>query len=155
MTELRGIPIDDPERAKAVVLGALLGEKRRSKATELVLSVLPADSTKDWGFVVRPEPGFFRAHAHTYADGMAKRRGTSGDLVKMWSATIVVLGASAWLLSQSTVVCEISGPAFGGGAGRCIATSIAHGLAPYLPWVMAIAAVFAIIATLAFAPRGR
>lgn len=45
MTELRGIPIDDPERAKAVVLGALLGEKRRSKVTELVLSVLPAGST--------------------------------------------------------------------------------------------------------------
>jgi hypothetical protein len=45
MTELRGIPIDDPERAKAVVLGALLGEKRRSKVTELILSVLPAGST--------------------------------------------------------------------------------------------------------------
>lgn len=45
MTELRGIPVDDPERAKAVVLGALLGEKRRSKVTELILSVLPAGST--------------------------------------------------------------------------------------------------------------
>ncbi|MEV8212534.1 hypothetical protein [Leifsonia sp. NPDC077715] len=86
---------------------------------------------------------------------MAKRRGTSGDLVKMWIATIVVLGASAWLLAQSTVVCEISGPAFGAGAGRCITTSIAHGLAPYLPWVMVVAALFAIVATLAFALRRR
>ncbi|MFJ3392484.1 M15 family metallopeptidase domain-containing protein [Leifsonia aquatica] len=45
MTELRGIPVDDPERAKAVVLGALLGEKRRSRVTELILSALPAGST--------------------------------------------------------------------------------------------------------------
>lgn len=45
MTELRGIPIDDPERAKAVVLGVLLGEKRRTKVTELILSVLPTGST--------------------------------------------------------------------------------------------------------------
>lgn len=45
MAELRGIPIDDPERAKAVVLGAVLGEKRRSRVTELVLSALPAGTT--------------------------------------------------------------------------------------------------------------
>lgn len=42
MTELRGIPIDNPERAKAVVLGAVLGEKRKSKVTELVMGALPA-----------------------------------------------------------------------------------------------------------------
>lgn len=45
MAELRGISIDDPERAKAVVLGALLGEKRKSRITELVLSALPAGAT--------------------------------------------------------------------------------------------------------------
>ena len=45
MAELRGIPIEDPERAKAVVLGAVLGEKRNSKVTDLVLTVLPAGST--------------------------------------------------------------------------------------------------------------
>lgn len=42
MTELRGIPIDNPERAKAIVLGALLGEKRKSRVTELVMGALPA-----------------------------------------------------------------------------------------------------------------
>lgn len=42
--ELRGIPIDDPERAKAVVLGALLGEKRNSPVTSIVLSALPGGS---------------------------------------------------------------------------------------------------------------
>ncbi|WP_062526618.1 hypothetical protein [Demequina rhizosphaerae] len=45
MAELRGIPIDDPERAKAVVLGALLGEKRKSPITGMVLSALPAGAT--------------------------------------------------------------------------------------------------------------
>lgn len=42
MAELRGIPVEDPERAKAIVLGAVLGEKRKSKVTEIVMSALPA-----------------------------------------------------------------------------------------------------------------
>lgn len=42
MAELRGIPIDDPERAKALVLGALLGEKRKSKIAPMILAALPA-----------------------------------------------------------------------------------------------------------------
>jgi len=45
MAELRGIPIDDPERAKAVVLGAVLGEKRKSRVTEMVMAALPAGTT--------------------------------------------------------------------------------------------------------------
>ncbi|WP_344076495.1 hypothetical protein [Luedemannella helvata] len=45
MAELRGIPINDPERAKAVVLGAVLGEKRKSKVTELIMGALPAGTT--------------------------------------------------------------------------------------------------------------
>lgn len=45
MAELRGIPIDDPERAKALVLGAMLGEKRKSRITEMVLGALPAGAT--------------------------------------------------------------------------------------------------------------
>lgn len=45
MAELRGVPIDDPDRAKVIVLGALLGEKRRSRVSELVLSALPAGAT--------------------------------------------------------------------------------------------------------------
>ncbi|MCT1477461.1 hypothetical protein [Microbacterium sp. p3-SID336] len=45
MAELRGIPIDDPDRAKVIVLGALLGEKRRSPVSQIVLSALPAGAT--------------------------------------------------------------------------------------------------------------
>lgn len=45
MAELRGIPVDDPERAKAIVLGALLGEKRKSNITQIVMSTLPAGAT--------------------------------------------------------------------------------------------------------------
>ncbi|WP_430868204.1 hypothetical protein [Demequina aurantiaca] len=45
MAELRGIPIDDPERAKAVVLGAVLGEKRKSRVTEMIMAALPAGTT--------------------------------------------------------------------------------------------------------------
>lgn len=45
MAELRGIPVDDPDRAKALVLGALLGEKRKSPVTDIVLSALPGGAT--------------------------------------------------------------------------------------------------------------
>ncbi len=45
MAELRGIPIDDPERAKAIVLGSLLGDKKHNKLTALILSALPAGAT--------------------------------------------------------------------------------------------------------------
>lgn len=45
MAELRGVPIDDPDRAKVIVLGALLGEKRRSRVSEIILSALPAGAT--------------------------------------------------------------------------------------------------------------
>lgn len=45
MAELRGIPVEDPERAKALVFGALLGEKRKSPITGIVMSALPVGST--------------------------------------------------------------------------------------------------------------
>lgn len=45
MAELRGIPVEDPDRAKVIVLGALLGEKRRSPVSQIVLSALPAGAT--------------------------------------------------------------------------------------------------------------
>jgi len=45
MAELRGYRIDDPERAKVVVLGAMLGEKRKSRITELAMTALPAGAT--------------------------------------------------------------------------------------------------------------
>lgn len=45
MAELRGVPVDDPDRAKAIVLGALLGEKKRNQVTAMVLAGLPAGAT--------------------------------------------------------------------------------------------------------------
>lgn len=45
MAELRGYRIDDPDRAKVVVLGAMLGEKRKSRVTDLVMTALPAGAT--------------------------------------------------------------------------------------------------------------
>lgn len=45
MAELRGVPVTEPERAKALVLGALLREKRKSKVTEIVMATLPAGAT--------------------------------------------------------------------------------------------------------------
>jgi hypothetical protein len=45
MAELRGYRIDDADRAKVVVLGAMLGEKRKSRVTDLVMTALPAGST--------------------------------------------------------------------------------------------------------------
>jgi len=45
MAELRGYRIDDEERAKVVVLGAMLGEKRKSKITDLVMTALPAGAS--------------------------------------------------------------------------------------------------------------
>lgn len=45
MAELRGVPVDDPDRAKAIVLGALLGEKKRNKVTAMILATLPTGAT--------------------------------------------------------------------------------------------------------------
>lgn len=45
MAELRGIPVDDPQRAKAIVFGALLGEKRKSRVAEMALAALPTGAT--------------------------------------------------------------------------------------------------------------
>ena len=45
MAELRGYRIDDPERAKVVVLGAMLGEKRKSRVTDLVMTALPGGAS--------------------------------------------------------------------------------------------------------------
>ena len=45
MAELRGYRIDDAERAKVIVLGAVLGEKRKSRVTDMVLGALPGGVT--------------------------------------------------------------------------------------------------------------
>jgi hypothetical protein len=84
---------------------------------------------------------------------MAKRGATGVDLVKLWLIGVFVIGCCAFTLGQSTVVCEIG--ANGAGSTRCIATSMAHGLAPYLPWVMALMGLLVVAATLRFALRGR
>jgi hypothetical protein len=57
------------------------------------------------------------------------------------------------VLSQSTVECQIDAGTLN--AGRCVGTSIAHGLAPYLPWVMAGLGGLTLIATLRFFLRRR
>ncbi len=43
--ELRGLSVESPERARAIVLGAILGEKRRSQVTQIILSALPGGVT--------------------------------------------------------------------------------------------------------------
>ncbi|MCG7415004.1 hypothetical protein MHK74_10580 [Microbacterium aurum] len=41
VAELHGIPVTDPERAKPLVLGTLLGQKSQSEISKLVLAALP------------------------------------------------------------------------------------------------------------------
>jgi hypothetical protein len=84
---------------------------------------------------------------------MAKRRPDGGDLFKLWLLTAFVIGCCAWVLTQSTVDCRIDAGTLN--AGRCIGTSIAHGLAPYLPWVMVGLGGLTLIATLRFLLRRR
>jgi hypothetical protein len=84
---------------------------------------------------------------------MSKKSATGADLLKLWLIGAVVVGCCAWTLSQSTVVCDI-GPT-GAGASACIGTSAAHGLAPYLPWVMVVTVALVLLATLRFALRRR
>ncbi|WP_434315997.1 hypothetical protein [Leifsonia sp. P73] len=84
---------------------------------------------------------------------MAKRRAGGGDLVKLWLVTAFVIGCCLWVLSQSTVECQIEAGTLN--SGRCIATSIAHGLAPYVPWVIVGLGGLTLIATLRFLLRRR
>ncbi|MFE4468947.1 hypothetical protein ACFRFH_09020 [Leifsonia sp. NPDC056824] len=84
---------------------------------------------------------------------MSKRRATGGDLVKLWLLTAFVIGCCIWVLSQSTVDCQVEAGTVN--AGRCVATSMAHGFAPYLPWVMIGLGGLTVIATLRFLLRRR
>ena len=112
MAELRGIPIDDPDRAKAVVLGAMLGEKRKSRITELVLSALPAGATvqtarRTAGTVAgKADPRWGDLLAQQLPDSalvpvtiaMAKQLGTQATVmggVRVGSKAIPVIGAVA------------------------------------------------------------
>ena len=85
---------------------------------------------------------------------VSRRKAGGTDLAKLWLAAIVVIGASCWILSQSTVDCATT-ITDGGGTGRCIATSIAHAFAPAAPWAIAFAAGIASLATLIFVVRRR
>lgn len=84
---------------------------------------------------------------------MTKRRANGGDLAKLWLLTAFVIGCCIWVLSQSTVDCAIVAGTLN--SGRWIATSIAHGIAPYLPWVRIGLGGLTLLATLRFLLRRR
>lgn len=71
MAELRGISVDDPDRAKVIVLGALLGEKRRSPVSQIVLSALPAGATVAGARAVAGE--LFQARPRSGATSLPSR----------------------------------------------------------------------------------
>jgi hypothetical protein len=85
---------------------------------------------------------------------MPKRKATGTDLAKLWLAAAVVIGASIWVLSQSTVDCPTS-ITDGAGMGRCVGTSFAHSFAPAALWAIAFAAGMAILATVIYSLRRR
>jgi len=112
MAELRGIPVDDPDRAKAIVLGSLLGEKKRNKVTSLVLSALPAGATiaagrtaatavasgasSKWGDLIAeqiPESALVPVTMVLAREAVAK--GAVMGTVKISSKAIPVIGAAA------------------------------------------------------------
>ncbi|MBC6493546.1 hypothetical protein BEP68_01715 [Microbacterium sp. 4-7] len=112
MAELRGIPIDDPDRAKVIVLGALLGEKRRSRVSEIVLSALPmgatvngaraiaggtlAGATPKWGDMLAQQlPDSALVPVTMVLAKQAIAQGTVMGAVKISSKAIPVIGAVA------------------------------------------------------------
>jgi len=108
MAELRGIPIDDPDRAKAIVLGALLGEKKKNQVSALVLSALPAGATlagarsvagnasPKWGDLIAEQlPDSARVPVTMVLAREAIAKGAVMGTVKISSKAIPVLGAVA------------------------------------------------------------
>ena len=112
MAELRGIPVDDPDRAKAIVLGALLGEKKRNKVTSMVMTALPAGATiaagrgaagaiasgasSKWGDLIAeqiPESALVPVTIVLAREAIAK--GAVMGTVKISSKAIPVIGAAA------------------------------------------------------------
>lgn len=73
--------------------------------------------------------------------------------MKLWLICAFVVGCGLWVLSQSTVVCDV-GPGLAG-AGQCVATSMAHGFAPFIPWVLLVIVGLTVAATVRFALRRR
>lgn len=108
MAELRGIPIDDADRAKAIVLGALLGEKKQSKVTSMVLAALPVGTTiagaraiaggvsPKWGDIISqqlPDSALVPVTMVLAREAIAK--GAVMGTVKISSKAIPVIGAAA------------------------------------------------------------
>lgn len=108
MAELRGIPVDDPDRAKAIVLGALLGEKKRNQVTSMVMSALPAGATLSaargaagsssakWGDLIAehlPDSALVPVTMVLAREAIAK--GAVMGTVKISSKAIPVIGAAA------------------------------------------------------------
>lgn len=112
MAELRGIPVDDPDRAKAIVLGALLGEKKRNKVTGLIMTALPSGATiaagrsaatmfatgasSKWGDMIAeqlPESALVPVTMVLAREAIAK--GAVMGTVKISSKAIPVIGAVA------------------------------------------------------------
>ena len=108
MAELRGIPIEDADRAKAIVLGALLGEKKKNQVTSMVLSALPAGATvagaravaggasPKWGELIAeqlPDSALVPVTMVLAREAIAK--GAVMGTVKISSKAIPVIGAAA------------------------------------------------------------
>lgn len=108
MAELRGIPVDDADRAKAIVLGSLLGEKKRNQVTTMVLSALPAGATvagaravagsssQKWGNLIAehlPDSAMVPVTMVLAREAIAK--GAVMGTVKISSKAIPVIGAAA------------------------------------------------------------
>lgn len=108
MAELRGISIDDPDRAKAIVLGALLGEKKRNQVSSMVMAALPAGATiagaravaggasPKWGDLIAeqlPDSALVPVTMVLAREAIAK--GAVMGTVKISSKAIPVLGAVA------------------------------------------------------------
>lgn len=112
MAELRGVPVEDPDRAKAIVLGALLGEKKRNRVTSMVLTALPAGATlaagrtaasavassasPKWGDLIAeqiPESALVPVTIVLAREAIAK--GAVMGTVKISSKAIPVIGAAA------------------------------------------------------------
>ncbi|MEV1131838.1 hypothetical protein [Agromyces sp. NPDC049794] len=112
MAELRGIPIEDPERAKVIVLGALLGEKRKSNISALILGALPAGAgvagaravagtalagaTPKWGQLLADQlPDSALVPISIVLARQAIAQGAVMGTVKISSKAIPVIGAAA------------------------------------------------------------
>jgi hypothetical protein len=112
MAELRGIAVEDPERAKAIVLGAMLGEKRKSKVTEIVMSALPAGAAisgargaagaamsgaaPQWGDLLAQQlPDSALVPVSMVLAKQAIAQGTAMGFVRIGSKALPVIGAVA------------------------------------------------------------